>query len=68
LLSLFHTFTCFMLVYWLQMWDLYRREVISEKVDIWVSHLFSYYITFWFNVIRYYLLYYWIAIIIFLSD
>jgi len=20
-----------------QMWDLYRREVISEKVDIWVS-------------------------------
>lgn len=19
------------------MWDLYRREVISEKVDIWVS-------------------------------
>jgi len=26
-----------------EMWDLYRREVISEKVDIWVNHIFSYY-------------------------
>lgn len=25
--------------YLMQMWDLFRREVLSEKVDIWVSNL-----------------------------
>jgi len=47
--SLFHIFIYYyMLVHLLQMWDLYRREIISEKVDIWVNHLCSYHFEFWF--------------------